>query len=303
MIAEFYLIADSFAQNVCLSVSEIENKIKCLANDIQYIRKYKDTNKIFVHAEIYEVNFINGISVSDLLFNTPVSERHLDRDTRILLQRIIYESPTITEITSEEFKQVLLPSHDANSCYGLIAFNLIEDVDPAFQVIYDLNGWLTFRRHFLGLYPQNAFFFVDECAKYFPNLYFHERIKTSINSILFNFPKKIIFHLAALNNQFRYSQQPGLNRTQVLQAFSANANLDETASLEGNAARKTDFTFNFLDDNNQIYRICCEPHLKLCRNDNYPGDQSYSYNRIYFHEGVNNIQEGKILIGHIGNHL
>ena len=46
--------------------------------------------------------------------------------------------------------------------------------------------------------------------------------------------------------------------------------------------------------------IYCELHLKLIYDDR----NVYSQNRrIYFHEGKPNIQKGKILIGHIGEHL
>jgi len=59
-----------------------------------------------------------------------------------------------------------------------------------------------------------------------------------------------------------------------------------------------------MNNENIMEPVCCEPHLKLCHNDNYPGDNAYVTNRrIYFHEGKTNIHEGKILIGHIGTHL
>ena len=62
--------------------------------------------------------------------------------------------------------------------------------------------------------------------------------------------------------------------------------------------------FKFINKKNEEEDVCCEPHLKLCHNDLYPGDTSYSNDRrIYFHEGKANIHEGKILIGHIGDHL
>jgi hypothetical protein len=151
------------------------------------------------------------------------------------------------------------------------------------------------------LYPSNENFYLDECVKYFPNLFFHERNRTSISAIFGDCPKKIIYHLTALNDKFRGSQTAGRNRTQVLEAFSITASLDETASLEGHAARKEDFTFRFINSQREAEDVCCEPHLKLCFSDT---STAYSNDRrIYFHEGKENIQGGKILIGHIGDHL
>lgn len=113
--------------------------------------------------------------------------------------------------------------------------------------------------------------------------------------------KKIIYHLSALNDKFKDCTGSGLNRTQVLEHFSIYANLDESATLEGNAQRKEDFTFSFQNDSGVDEKVCCEPHLKLCYSDT---DNSYSNDRrIYFHEGKANIQKGRILIGHIGAHL
>lgn len=74
--------------------------------------------------------------------------------------------------------------------------------------------------------------------------------------------------------------------------------------MEGNPKRKSDLTFKFINDNKALEDVYCEPHLKLCHTDGYPGDSSYSNDRrIYFHEGKEHIQKGKILIGHIGEHL
>lgn len=270
MVAEFFIIAESFEQNLNLTVAEIEDKTKSLAYDFVYIRKYKDSNKLFVHPDIYNVNFVNNVSISDLLYNDEIANNNLDRDVRVLLKKIIWESETTT-ITTQDVIDLLLSDHHENLCHGLIGFNTIANVNPEFQVVYHLNGWLDFRRHYLKLYPKNQIFFIDECIKYFPNLYFHERNKITVGAILHNCPKKIVYHLTALNDTFRNSQLTGLNRTQVLEHFSISADLDETASLEGNAVRKTALTFKFTNNKGEIEDICCEPHLKLCRNDFYPG--------------------------------
>jgi hypothetical protein len=90
----------------------------------------------------------------------------------------------------------------------------------------------------------------------------------------------------------------------ILKILTASANLDEAASLEGNISMKKKLTFSFENDNGNLENVCCEAHLKLCYNDNYPCDASYSTDRrIYFHSGKDKIQNGKILIGHIGKHL
>lgn len=303
MIAELFIIPESFEHNNRFTVAEIEDKIKSLSYDFIKIRKFKSTNRIFVHSEVYNINFLNGLTIGDLLYNPEVAKANLDRDVYNALKTIIIESAN-AEYTTEEIIQVILPEHNEDICYGLIAFDEIQDVDEHLQIIYSIQGWYNFRRKFLGMYPKNASFFVDECKNYFPDLFFHERNKQTIGSILTHSPKTIVFHLAALNDKFRLNESAFLNRSEVLVKFSVSCDLPVHASLEGDASRKTDFTFEFTSKSNAIINVCCEPHLKLCYNDNYPGDASYSTNRrIYFHEGLADIENGRILIGHIGNHL
>jgi hypothetical protein len=301
MLAELYIVAESFENNINFTTPEIENKIKSLAEDFQYIRKYHNTNKILVHPDVYNVYFLNGILLSDLLFYNEIGKVHLGRDVYNALQKIIIESEE-TNHTSKEVIEVLLPEHDQDLCHGLIAFNQINNVQPEFQIVYHLQGWFNFRRYFLGFYPKNANFFISECRKYFPNLLFHDNTITTIQGIINDFRKKVIYHLTALNDKFKESQDGIRNRQQVLNHFSVNCGLDERASLEGHAARKPFFTYEFINNEGIGQNVCCEPHLKLCRSD-FPGDNTYYQNRIYFHEGFENIGNNKILVGHIGEHI
>ncbi len=303
MVAEFYIIPDSFANNPQFSREQIESKIKSLAIDFREIKKYKDSNRLFVHSDIYNVEFIEGLTLGYILFDPQRAKQHIDRDVFNALNKIIIESQSTTH-TSQEVIEVLLPEHSDEICHGLIAFQKVDGVDESFQLIYGIDGWYIFRRYFLGLYPKNGIYFINECTKYFPKIFFHEQNKQSISRILDNCPKKIIYHLAAFNDKFRESQLPQFNRTQVLEHFSRNTDLDAIASLEGDAGRKDALSFSFINKDNQSEQVCCEPHMKLCYNDNYPGDNSYSNDRrIYFHEGKANIQNGKLLVGHIGVHL
>jgi hypothetical protein len=303
MVAEFYIIPESFSDNLNLTACEIEERIKTLAQDFVLIKRYKDTNKIYVNQEIYSVIFINGVALYEL-FNPMIREKHLDRDVWLALQKIILESAN-TELNLDEIME-LLPNHNKEICYGLIAFNKIEKIDSKYQIVYSINDWYAFKRYFLGMYPHSndGEYFIEECKIYFPNLFFHERNKKTVTYMLKDCSGKIVYHLAALNDKFMDSYNMGLDRTQTLKHFSLAAKLDETASPEGNASRKIDFTFGFMNDGGLQENVCCELHLKLCYNDAHNGDTSYSTDRrIYFHEGKQNIQQGKILIGHIGKHL
>lgn len=302
MVAHFYLMAESFRNNGNLNDVEIEEKIKRLAEDVRLINQYRDTNILYTnYNDLYPQIFYSTYTVSDFICNPQkLKSEGVDRDVINALNNIIQKSQETT-CTSKEVIDNLLSWIDEDNCHGLIAFQKIDEFDENLQIIYGLDGWYKFRRHFLGEYPKNENFFIDECIKYFPKLFFHDRNRTSIKAIFSDCPKKIIYHLAALNDVFKNFQQIGLNRTEMLKQFSIQTKLDEIASLEGDASRKKDFTFDFLNSDNITEDICCEPHLKLCYSDT---DNSYSTDRrIYFHEGKPNIHEGRILIGHIGTHL
>ncbi|KAA6319157.1 hypothetical protein EZS27_030915 [termite gut metagenome] len=303
MIAHFYLLSKSFQNNFTLSNEEIEEKVKRLAEDVKLINQYKDTNKLYAnYNELYPQMFYSDYTIETFICNpVELKKNGIDRDVINALQNIFNKSQSTT-ITSKEVEKDLLSWVDENNCHGLIAFHKINGIDDNLQIIYGIDSWYKFRRHFLGKYPKNADFFISECIKYFPNLFFHERNRVTIKTILDDSPKKIVYHLSALNDRFRDCQYDGLNRTEILKRFSVYAKLDEEASLEGDAFRKNAFTFNFINNDRINEPVCCEPHLKLCKND-YDRAKYFNDRRIYFHEGKSNIQRGRILIGHIGTHL
>jgi hypothetical protein len=170
-------------------------------------------------------------------------------------------------------------------------------------LVYNQQNWFAFRRYFLGLYPNNTAFFCEEAVKYFTELYLHERNVGTMRPIYKDFVQKIIAHLGYLNDYFnQYKATPYLRR-ETLKAFSGGCALDEEATIQGNLKDKSKITFMFENDRNMLESICCEAHLKLCYSDKHPGDSEYYFHRIYFHEGKPSIQNGKILVAHIGKHI
>ncbi|MCP4109370.1 MAG: hypothetical protein GY749_28245 [Desulfobacteraceae bacterium] len=299
MKAEFYIVNESFEYPEGLTKKELEDKIKYLSIDYDYIRKYKETDKIYVNPDIYTVHIYPDIKVVDFLYDKRAKSQ-FDRDT-IEYLRIIVDKSNQSNITKEDVVDIL-ETHDESTVYGLICLHEIEDVDGKY-LVYNKHNWLEFHRYFLGLYPCNSEFCINECRKYFPNLFFHERNIDTADKILDNFSKKIIYHLSALNDNFTKYKQIPYNRNYTLKIFSIGCNLDEEASSEGNIKHKKFFRFDFKNKQGESEYIYCEPHLKLSRSDNYPGDNKYYFNRVYFNEGRENIAGGNILIGHIGEHI
>jgi hypothetical protein len=301
MKAEFYLLNRSFSYQEGITLDDLESKIKNLDTDYSYIRTYKETEKIYKHESIYSEPIFNELTVEDLLYYGK-GKGLVDRDTLEALRRIIDVSENIN-ITPQEVIDELLDAHSQNTVFGLLCLHSIEmGENKGRYLVYDKNNWLDFHQHFLGLYPISNTHFCNEASKYFPNLFFHERVEQTVAKILNNFVKTIIVHLKALNNDFRKYQAQPYSRIDTLKAFSIGCKLDEEASNQGNSTDKPKMTFSFLNHQGLNENICCEPHLKLCKSDN-KGDNTYYQHRIYFHEGKENISNNKILVGHIGEHI
>jgi hypothetical protein len=303
LIAHLYIIPESFQHNNVYTKDEIQKKVKTLAVDVSRIHKFKNENKIFANfADVYKIKFIDGITLYEILCEPIKLKTLIERDVLNYLQQI-FEKAASTNITSAEVTEVLLGEHDETICHGLIAFHPVNNVKPENLLLYGFDSWVKFRRHFLGLYPTDPGTFIDNCSKYFVNLFFHERNKVVVEKILKGFSQKIITHLGHLNDVFfLYRNEVFDNESVKYKTFSLECKLDEEAAAKDKNAAKSKLEFEFTSFEGKPESIVCYPHLRLCKSDD-PDDGEYYFNRIYFHEGVSNIENGRILIGHIGGHL
>lgn len=293
---DFYIVNHSFEYRNKMSKDEIENKIKSLSIDYDYIRQYKETDKIYVNPDIYDAIIFPELTICDVLYVHNKGRKHFDRDIIASLGNIIDKS----EETSLSTKEVVdkLPGHNKNKVYGLLCLHPIEGIDKQY-LVYNKNNWLDFHRYFLSIYSHDASFFIDECKKYYPELFFHENNYQSIKAIISDSIKTVIHYLNELSENFLKCKLETNNRIDLLKKFNSISNFDLDASLEGNIKRKKELTFNFINNRKEDVPVYCELHLKLLYDDN----RKLKQNRIYFHEGKDDIEEGKMLIGHIGKHL
>ncbi len=295
MIAKFYLFKDSFQYKEGITTDELEEKIKKFSADYEYIREYENDN-VFIQDSVYDAYIFPNITVVDLMYDIKYKQ-NFDRDTLEFL-RLIVEKSTDTDLSNEEIIN-LLPTHSQEEVFGVLCFQMIDNIEQKY-LVYDKNDWLSFHRYFLALYPIDNLFFISECEKYFPSLYFHSNNETSIKPILYGFSIEIVRHLSELNDKFKIIRNDYSHLPDALIAFSSDRNIE--TSLEGSMSRKSDLTFDFETEKGTLESIYCEPHTKINSNNN-SGNNTYFQHRIYFHEGKNHIQGDKILVGHIGEHL
>jgi hypothetical protein len=308
MIAHFYLLAESFQNNSNFSKVEVEEKIKRLSEDVNLIDKYKDTNVLYVnYEEVYPQILYSTYTIENIICNgyNLKSEGCIERDVFNAIQNIFINKSQETNYSLQKVKDELLPTINKVNCYGLIAFHRITGFNNDLQIIYGQDEWYKFRRYILSLHPSNGVFFVDECSKYYPNLFFHERNKTEVSHLLKDSAKKVVHYLSELNDKFISAKTNPYDRKESLKRFNSMCSFDQNASDEGNSGSKKKSkvkkkdTFDFLDINNKPVSVCCDLHLKILKDDN---GKISTDRRIYFSEEINGIGLNKILIGHIGHH-
>lgn len=304
MIANLYLPTDSIRYNGVDSEEEVENKLKSFIKDLVYIEQYKSENIIYIGSDIYETKITS------------------DKNIFAVAEMLAYEeSNLIYSVLGNTSEMCLNPLTDLieacqidtdEECTTIIAFNTIQVPDTVHYIIYDKTSWFTFRRVMLGKHHKNdPVFFIEECRKYFKELYFHENNKVVVGKYLPKSAIKFIKYLTALNDSFKDYKvnNPGVNTNDMLANFSRLHEMDDLASLQANPSKKPHLTFVFdaINSNTKLsYKksILCEPHLKICYPDNPTDPDRYDYcARIYFHFGDSEVQNGKVLIGSIGPHV
>jgi len=296
MIANFYIIPESLSFDN-LSNEDFLSSFSGFVSDYRLFLDNRSDNNIFIKDDVYNVILPNGKSLAEFAFSRDETNGE-ERSLKQFLSSVFLKLPTC-EISLDTLKENI-KNNSIESCVGIISMGQIDGVADESQIIYDSKSWLDFRRYHLGLYHGDSNYFIAECVKYYPDLFFHENNSTSINQILKEFSHKIVFHLNALHDILpRFPVEQNCNHSYLLKKFSIEANLDETATLEGSGKDKLEFSFK--NEQGEDEGVVCEPHIKLCKNNT--NDGIYYYNRIYFSFGKPSIQSSKVLIAHIGKHL
>lgn len=145
--------------------------------------------------------------------------------------------------------------------------------------------------------------FVSAAAECFPNLYFHNHVSSSINTLNADFSQErvlIVEHLKALNDfkaEFSRLRDEGSDSRKICSEFQAFFHIECSPQSDRKSAEKLDYKFINENTGEEIV-VRCELHSKLKWN----GMDRENQDRIYFHPGRPEIENGKVLIVHIGTH-
>ena len=142
--------------------------------------------------------------------------------------------------------------------------------------------------------------FSNDFEDCFEHLYFHERVKSSINTLksFKNVKAEIVTHLTALdsyNSKFIEHIKKGDNFGVIATKFQSSKKIVCSTESDRDDAKKRKFDFPVTD--RVTKKINCELHTKL----NYKNGTDN--NRIHFHPGDSEVVKDKVLVAHIGRHI
>lgn len=238
---------------------------------------------IYKDDAVYDAEIQPGLLVWQLLYENPGD--FLSRDNIKLLQIALDQAKqsTSTAIVQATIQGPLGPFSNADA-----------------DTLERYEDWHDLVRKSLTTEPQEADTFCKDFRAAFPRLKFSTSFPDCINTFDGGYQRYsgvLVQALAALNDHWQWD---GGDLSLYLRAFSTQSRFLTTQ--EGNGERKPAFTFSFKADDDRSEAVICEPHMKLSQSD-VAGDNTFYFHRIYFYPRPHITFQGKLLIGHAGEHL
>lgn len=268
------------------TISDLLDTFECAKNDDAIINCCTD---------IYYQN-VNGIYFSDWLYDKQTDPEFADikRELSILLNKSI-------PIESEEYDSYLEIINKMDFSTELILCLKISNASNFF--VYTPNRYWESKQCFLSKYI-NKDNFLNEAKGCFPNLFFHDNVQSSFNTLNSDFDISrpiIVKHLSSLNKYHYDSQQwceSGVDFRKISEEIQELYDIE--CSPQSNRASVRNLYFEFINiKTKQTESLCCELHTKI----KWHNMDRENQDRIYFHPGKKDIQDNKVLIAYIGTHI
>lgn len=168
--------------------------------------------------------------------------------------------------------------------------------------ISTISEYYTGIRSYLSTEKKNDF--CNDLQECFPNIFFSERIDTTVNTLNRKFEdirEEIVEHLIHIDNyhpKFLAMLEKHKSYQEIAQQFTVDTGID----CSPQAGRKNVQELREAQTNEvtgQEETVVCELHTKF---KTFNADRE-KQDRIYFFPGKQGIQEGRIIVKHIGKHL
>ena len=238
----------------------------------------------------------SGISFADWLYdyNSQPELRDMKKELSILINKGI-------EIDSILYQTYLQAVDKLDGNDGLIMTVCRRETNVLY--VSNISQYWKARQWYLSRYVERSGF-VTEAAKCFPNLYFHNNVFSSFNTLKGDFARErplIVRHLQALDSfreRFVQLNSENTGYREICAEFEAVNHIECSPQASRNTTRQLRFSF-YNRQTEEAETLRCELHTKL----KWTGMDRENQNRIYFHPGTAGIEDGKVLIVHIGCHL
>lgn len=292
MIASLYIGSKTFTYNGSDTDLEVFTKLVELQDLMNRLKNSPD-NIFYVNSEDLVLTQLlgDGSTINDIVS----CKREINRDVFNLFL-LFFGVCTSVKLNFDDLLEYLT-LEDEDNCNAIVVFNRIEELPKNNQVISNIEGWLHFRRFYLGRYPKSTEYFITECSKYYDKLVIHPDNRNWMKKISKSHSQKLVKYLAALNDHL--TDDLKLSRDdypEFLNSFRIKYELDG-ASLEGKKDEK--FNFLFYENTSNEFMAYCESHLKIYKDDK----EEPGHCRIYFRKPDKNIESPLIFVGYIGEHL
>lgn len=312
MKTKLYLHNDSIRYNETDSEYQVSNKLVQMAKDLMDARYYKFDFSVCVSSDLLTTQVFTNTAFIDEL-------QKLDYEEKNFLFSVIYNTSDECNLSYEKLESICVYDKEEIECNAMLVLNH-KDIPNCktpyisfekYEVVYNKDSIVKLRRQILGNHPASHQDFLKECRMCFNSICFHDSCLENSDSYLNWIPRKIVYCLSCLNDCFNsYRSTCGLtDANSILSGFVGLYGIEE-ASLQRNSVKnrksQRDLTFTF-NKNKEKIGVYCESHLKINSYDkNYSrkkGDPNQIHARLYFHFGLDNVENDKILMGSIGPHF
>lgn len=266
-------------------IEEIESKIRRYCDLIDYINENND--ELLLPDQFYEQKLVNDVLMYEYLY-----ENEYSSDARELLYSYLRELPP-SDITYNDLFSAI-NAQVTNEYKALLGMSTNVFILQENLYINSKEKWLKAHRFYL-LKSNSLEEFIFNLEGCFPNLVFHERVYETIKVFkdIHSHSTELVRHLVSLNDYVKpVYLEVGITSGEIFRILKAERNI--ISSGRGDNEGLNLYICIFKNDEGEPEEVKCNPHTKLYN--------AYSDYRIYFNWGKDNIKDGRILVGHIGNH-
>ena len=252
---------------------------------LKYITDQKIHNKLSI--DLYD----NPDLWEWLVSKEQVGLRDIKRELSISINKA-------EKISGDEYRKVI---HNVDEIDKNIVLILAFDKSNVFY-ISTMDEYYTGLRNYLSMEKKDDF--CADMLECFPNIYFVDGIDSTVNSLNRGFEelrKEIVEHLSQINDyhsRFAALILQGKSNQDIAEEFYKDTGIECSPQAGRDGIRYLKYScYNEVSKQTEVVK--CELHTKFKRHNIDRTKQD----RIYFFPGKPGIQEGRIIVKHIGKHL